>query len=49
VSCIYVELSVNACGGHPVSLANLRDIRALATAHKIPLFSTLAVSSKIVS
>jgi tyrosine phenol-lyase len=38
VSCIYVELSVNACGGHPVSLANLRDIRALATAHKIPLF-----------
>ena len=38
VSCIYVELSVNACGGHPVSLANLKDVKAIATAHKIPLF-----------
>jgi tyrosine phenol-lyase len=38
ISCIYVELSVNACGGHPVSLANLKDVKAIATAHKIPLF-----------
>jgi tyrosine phenol-lyase len=38
VSCIYVELSVNACGGQPVSLANLRAVKALATAHKTPLF-----------
>ncbi len=38
LSCIYVELSVNCCGGHPVSLANLRDVKAIASAHKIPLF-----------
>lgn len=38
ISCIYVELSVNACGGHPVSLANLKDVKTIATAHKIPLF-----------
>src|SRR5688572_30109429 len=30
VSCIYVELSVNACGGHPVSLGNLKKVKALA-------------------
>jgi len=38
MSCIYVELSVNACGGHPVSLANLRAVREIATARKLPLF-----------
>jgi tyrosine phenol-lyase len=38
VSCIYVELSVNSCGGHPVSLANLKAVRAIASAHKIPLY-----------
>jgi tyrosine phenol-lyase len=38
ISCIYVELCVNACGGHPLSLANLNEVRALATARKIPLF-----------
>ncbi len=38
VSCIYVELCVNSCGGHPVSLANLREVRSFAQAHKIPLF-----------
>ena len=38
MSCIYVELCVNACGGHPVSLANLNEVRTLATTHKIPLF-----------
>lgn len=38
VSCIYVELSVNACGGHPVSLANLRAVKAIASANKIPLY-----------
>src|SRR5262245_62126789 len=38
VSCIYVELCVNSCGGHPVSLANLRAVKELASAHKIPLF-----------
>lgn len=38
LSCIYVELSVNSCGGHPVSLANLREVKAIASAHKIPLF-----------
>jgi tyrosine phenol-lyase len=38
ISCVYVELSVNSCGGHPVSLANLKEVRAVASAHKIPLF-----------
>ena len=38
VSCIYVELSVNSCGGHPVSLGNLTEVKAIAAAHKIPLF-----------
>jgi len=38
VSCIYVELAVNSCGGHPVSLANLREVRAFAEARKIPVF-----------
>ena len=38
VSCIYVELSVNSCGGHPVSLANLREVKAIASANKLPLF-----------
>jgi tyrosine phenol-lyase len=38
VSCIYVELSVNSCGGQPVSLANLRAVKALAAVHKTPVF-----------
>ena len=38
LSCIYVELGVNCCGGHPVSLANLKEVRAIASAHKLPLF-----------
>jgi tyrosine phenol-lyase len=38
ISCIYVELSVNSCGGHPVSLGNLREVRTFATANRIPLF-----------
>jgi tyrosine phenol-lyase len=38
VSCIYVELAVNACGGHPVALGNLKAVKAVATAHKIPLY-----------
>ena len=38
VSCVYVELSVNSCGGHPVSLANLRAVKEIAAAHNIPLF-----------
>ncbi len=38
ISCIYVELSVNACGGHPVSLGNLREVKAFAAANQIPLF-----------
>lgn len=38
VSCIYVELGVNACGGQPVSLANLNAVRAVAAADKIPVY-----------
>lgn len=38
MSGVYVELCVNSCGGHPVSLANLKEVKTLAAAHKIPLF-----------
>jgi tyrosine phenol-lyase len=38
VSCIYVEVCVNSAGGHPVSLANLRAVRALGEKNKIPVF-----------
>ena len=38
ISCIYVELSDNACGGHPVSLANLRAIKQIAATHHVPVF-----------
>ena len=38
VSCIYVELSVNGCGGHPVSLANLQAVKKIAATYKLPLF-----------
>lgn len=38
VACIYVELCVNACGGHPVSLENLRKVKALSESYKVPLF-----------
>ena len=38
ISCVYVELALNACGGHPVALANLKEVRSIAEAHKIPLF-----------
>jgi tyrosine phenol-lyase len=38
VACVYVELCVNSCGGHPVSLGNLKEIKAIAAAHKVPLF-----------
>src|SRR5712692_4273593 len=38
VACVYVELCVNSCGGHPVSLSNLKEIKAIAGAHKVPLF-----------
>jgi len=37
VCCVYVELAVNSCGGHPVSLGNLREVKALAAAHQAPL------------
>jgi tyrosine phenol-lyase len=38
ISCVYVELSDNASGGHPVSLANLRAVKEVAGAHRLPLF-----------
>jgi len=38
VCCVYVELAVNSCGGHPVSLANLKAVKAMASAHRAPLF-----------
>jgi tyrosine phenol-lyase len=38
VGCIYVELCVNSCGGHPISLANLKAVKAIAVANQVPLF-----------
>jgi tyrosine phenol-lyase len=38
LSCIYVELALNACGGHPVSLENLKAVRTLSRQHNVPLF-----------
>ena len=38
VCCVYVELAVNSCGGHPVALANLKAVKAVASAHRTPLF-----------
>ncbi|MBI3064799.1 MAG: tryptophanase [Deltaproteobacteria bacterium] len=38
VCCVYVELAVNSCGGHPVSLGNLKGVKVLAAAHQVPLF-----------
>lgn len=37
VSAVYVELCVNATGGHPVSLAHLRALRELTASHRVPL------------
>ncbi|HEU5333226.1 MAG TPA: SDR family NAD(P)-dependent oxidoreductase [Actinocrinis sp.] len=37
VSFICIELSCNAAGGYPVSLANLRAVRRLADEYRVPL------------
>ncbi len=37
VRAVYVELAVNATGGHPISLANLRALREATRAAQIPL------------
>jgi tryptophanase len=38
VSCVYCELAVNSCGGHPVSLGNLQAVKTIAAANGVPLF-----------
>src|SRR5215467_5736484 len=38
VSCVCVELCVNSCGGHPISLENLKAVKSITDAHKVPLF-----------
>jgi tyrosine phenol-lyase len=38
VSCVYMELCVNSCGGQPVSMENLRQVQAVLKRKGIPLF-----------
>ncbi|MFQ5903516.1 MAG: tryptophanase, partial [Candidatus Binatia bacterium] len=38
VPCVYVELCVNSCGGHPVSAGNLKEVKAFLKPRGIPLF-----------
>jgi tyrosine phenol-lyase len=38
IPCVYVELCVNACGGQPVSLGNLRAAKEMAAANGVALF-----------
>ncbi len=38
VCCVYVELCVNSCGGQPISLGNLKEVKGIAADHKVPLF-----------
>ncbi|NIO08353.1 MAG: tryptophanase [Deltaproteobacteria bacterium] len=38
VPCVYVELCVNSCGGHPVFLKNLREVKTFLQRQGIPLF-----------
>ena len=38
ICCVYVELCVNSCGGHPISLGNLKAVKTIAEAHGVPLF-----------
>jgi tyrosine phenol-lyase len=38
IACVWIELCVNSCGGHPVSLANLKAVKDMLAALKIPLF-----------
>lgn len=38
VRLVIVTVTSNGCGGQPVSLANLREVRRLCDAHRLPLF-----------
>jgi tyrosine phenol-lyase len=38
IPCVYVELCVNACGGHPVSVENLKELRSFLQPLGVPLF-----------
>lgn len=38
MACVYVELCVNSCGGHPVSMGCLKEVKSVLQPRAIPLF-----------
>jgi tryptophanase len=38
VPCVFVTITNNSGGGQPVSLANLREVRAVCDRHRVPLY-----------
>jgi len=46
IACVHVEMDVNMAGGQPVSMHNLRDVRAFCDKHKLKLIFDATRSSE---